>query len=412
MIGHARRTIMIVTPNLEIGGAQENLATMAKYLPRVGFDVVVCTFEDGPLRDELEHVGAPIVVLGGRRHSALAVPWFLLEMSRRRTEMRRVIERYDVGVVQTRGLGTLDFLVMTMRLGRPRVQVWWTIENVRFMVRREHLGRQAWLLRPKRAAHRALYRLGTRLVNGVIVVSDETARSYLRSTRGCPAKVHVVPNGVDTERYPAVVDRAGIRSGLGLDDDHHVMTMVGTFKRQKGHSVLVDAMRELAPRFPGLHVLLVGDGELRAEIERLVCSAGLSERVHFLGSRRDVPAILAASDSFVLPSLWEGLPIALVEAMASGLPIVATEVSGTSQVMVDGATGWLVPPGDAAALADAVGDLLAHPQRARRMAATARHRVNRWFGARRQAEQLASLFEGADRAPAVPSRASVQVASQ
>ncbi|GIU90035.1 MAG: hypothetical protein KatS3mg010_1134 [Acidimicrobiia bacterium] len=73
-------------------------------------------------------------------------------------------------------------------------------------------------------------------MNGVIVVSDETARSYLRATRGCPAKVHVVPNGVDTERYPAAVDRAGIRSELGLDDDHHVMTMVGTFKRQKGHS--------------------------------------------------------------------------------------------------------------------------------------------------------------------------------
>jgi glycosyltransferase involved in cell wall biosynthesis len=412
MTEHARRTIMIVTPNLEIGGAQENLATMAKYLPRVGFDVVVCTFEDGPLRDELEHVGTPIVVLGARRHSALALPWFLLEMSRRRTELRQVIERHGVGVVQTRGLGTLDFLVMTLRLGRPRVQVWWTIENVRFMVRREHLGRQAWLLRPKRAAHRALYRLGTRLVNGVIVVSDETARSYLRATRGCPARVHVVPNGVDTERYPAAADRAGIRSELGLDDDHHVMTMVGTFKRQKGHSVLVDAMRELAPRFPALHVLLVGDGELRAETERLACSAGLSGRVHFLGSRRDVPAILAASDSFVLPSLWEGLPIALVEAMASGLPIVATEVSGTSQVMVDGATGWLVPPGDAAALADAVGDLLAHPQRARRMAATARHRVNRWFSARRQAEQLASLFEGAERAPAVPSRAPVQVASR
>lgn len=412
MIERARRTIMIVTPNLEIGGAQENLATMAKYLPRAGFDVVVCTFEDGPLRDELEHIGTPIVVLGGRRHSALVLPSFLVEMARRRTEMRRVIEQHHVGVVQTRGLGTLDFLVMTLRLGRPRVQVWWTIENIRFMVRREHLGRQAWLLRPKRAAHRALYRLGTRLVNGVIVVSDETARSYLRSTRGCAAKVHVVPNGVDTERYPAVVDRAGLRAQLGLDGSHHVMTMVGTFKRQKGHVVLVDAMRELVPRFPDLHVLLAGDGELRAEIERLARSAGVSERVHFLGSRRDVPALLAASDSFVLPSLWEGLPIALVEAMASGLPIVATEVSGTSQVMVDGTTGWLVPPGDAAALVDAVSDLLAHPQRANRMAATARERVNRWFGARRQAEHLASLFEGAGRPTAAPSRATVQAASR
>jgi glycosyltransferase involved in cell wall biosynthesis len=113
--------------------------------------------------------------------------------------------------------------------------------------------------------------------------------------------------------------------------------------------------------------------------------------VHFLGMRRDVPALLAASDSFVLPSLWEGLPLALVEAMAGRLPVIATRVSGTEQVMIDGKTGWVVPPGDAPALAVAMRELLADDRRAATMAASARHRATR-FSAESQALELSSLF--------------------
>ena len=132
------------------------------------------------------------------------------------------------------------------------------------------------------------------------------------------------------------------------------MTMVGTFKRQKGHIHLITAASAVLPELPNLHLVLAGDGPLLEDVRAQVVAAGLSDRVHFLGTRRDVPALLAASDSFVLPSLWEGLPLALVEAMAGDLPVIATKVSGTEQVMVDGRTGWVVPPGDASALADAM----------------------------------------------------------
>ncbi len=170
------------------------------------------------------------------------------------------------------------------------------------------------------------------------------------------------------------------------------MTMVGTFKRQKGHAVLIAALGAIATRVPRLHVLLVGEGELSDDIRMQVEDAGLTGRVHFLGSRRDVPALLAASDSFVLPSLWEGLPVALVEAMASALPVVATAVSGTRQVMIDGETGFLVPPDDAPALARAIVELLSDPARASEMGVAGRRRVVTHFGAAAQAEHLATLF--------------------
>ena len=191
-------------------------------------------------------------------------------------------------------------------------------------------------------------------------------------------------------------DRRGcgsVREELGLAASDHVMTMVGTFKRQKGHDVLINALGPVVAEHPELHVLLVGEGELEPAVRDAVAAAGLTSRVHFLGSRRDVEALLAASDSFVLPSLWEGLPVALVEAMAAGIPVIATEVSGTSQVMIDGTTGWLVPPGDASALTRAIRELLARSRAARRRWPRPVARgVDAQFNAIGQAEQLAALF--------------------
>jgi glycosyltransferase involved in cell wall biosynthesis len=174
------------------------------------------------------------------------------------------------------------------------------------------------------------------------------------------------------------------------------MIAVATFKPQKGHRVLVEAVDAVARRVPRLHVLLVGDGELAGSISAEIATRGLAGRIHMLGTRRDVADLLAASDSFVLPSLWEGLPVALVEAMASGLPVVATAVSGTSQVVDQGVTGWLVPAGDAAALAEAIAQLVSDPARAAAIGAAGRAHVTRVFGAAAQAERLVELFRRTD----------------
>jgi glycosyltransferase involved in cell wall biosynthesis len=384
-------TVMLVTPNLDIGGAQETARTLAKYLPRAGCRTIVCTFRDGPLRSDIERLGVPVEILPARRHDVLALPWFLVEMVRLRRTMLRLVEEHGVDVVQVQTLGTPAFLTMTLRV-RGRVQVWWRVPNIIFLVREDTVGPHRWLLGAKRAAHRWLYRNGARLVDGVIAVSDEVAHAFCRTVGYHGDGVEVVANGVDVERYPAAADRGEIRSRLGFGPDDHLMTMVGTFKRQKGHRFLVEATASIVARFPALHVLLVGDGDLKDEIGAQVQEIGLSGRIHFLGSRRDVADLLLASDSFVLPSLWEGFSVALIEAMASRLPVIATAVSGTTQVMIDGATGWLVPPADADALAAAMIQLLSDRDRAAAVAATAHDRVAASFGAGAQAERLAALF--------------------
>lgn len=384
-------TILLLSPNLDVGGVQETIRNLAKYLPRAGHATVVCTFADGPLRPEIEELGVPVVVLPRRTHRVIEFPRFCGELLRARRALAEVIDRHRVDVVlQTQANPTLSLLVVSLRLRRG-LQVWWTIQNTVFLVRRDQLTRDYWLLGAKRVAHRWLYRIGARSVHGVIAVSDETARAV--HAFGIPDRqVTVVCNAVDLERYPAPIDRAAKRAELGFGPHEHVMIMVGTFKRQKGHVHLVDAAAAVLPDHPELHLVLAGDGPLVDEVRSRVTAAGLTDRVHFLGTRRDVPDLLAASDSFVLPSLWEGLPLALVEAMAGRLPVIATNVSGTEQVMIGGKTGWIVPPGDASALADAMRELLADDRRAATMAASARHRAIR-FSAEAQAAELSALFE-------------------
>lgn len=385
--------VMQLTPNLDVGGAQENLLTVAKYFRALGCRNIVCSFADGPLRREVERLGVPVELLPPRRYPALRLPWFVAEMVARRRALRRIIDEHDVTVVQTRGLGTLDFLAMTLR--RSDVQVWWTIENVEFLVRAEHQLRYPWAAGPKRAMHRLLYRIGAGWVDGILVVSAETEHSFRTAARYRGDNVFVVLNAVDVERYPAPVDRGEMRASLGFGPTDHVMTTVATFKRQKGHEYLVRAFGAVADRHPELHLLFVGEGELGPSLRAQAVSTPGGERIHFVGTRRDVAEILTASDSFVLPSLWEGLPIALVEAMASRLPIIATDVSGTRQAMIDGATGWLVPPGDARCLAAAMSELLADGREAARRAAEARDRVESAFHARDQARQFLELFAAA-----------------
>jgi glycosyltransferase involved in cell wall biosynthesis len=390
-------TVLLAAPNLDVGGVQETTLNLANYLPRTGCAVVVASLLDGPLRPEIERLGTTVELLPPRRHRVLTPVRFGREVLAARAALARVVDRHRVDVVlQTQTNPTLSLLVLSLRLQRG-LQVWWTIQNTVFLIRGDQLTRDHWTLGPKRFVHRWLYRLGARMVTGVIAVSDETARTFREF--GAPAdQIVTVCNAVDTERYPAVVDRDAVRATLGFGPDEHLMVMVGTFKRQKGHTHLVRAAAAVLPERDELHLLLVGDGELAAPIRDEVSAAGLSDRVHFLGTRRDVPELLAASDSFVLPSLWEGLPLALVEAMAAERPVIATAVSGTEQVMIDGTTGWVVPPGDASALADAMRELLADPARAATMAGAARHRAE-GFSCTAQAQELVALFRDA----AVPS---------
>jgi len=202
-------------------------------------------------------------------------------------------------------------------------------------------------------------------------------------------KLRVVYNGIDPGPFGRPADPA-LRAALaGSDPARPIVLAVARLSPQKGLDVLVDA----AAQVPDAAFVVAGGGPERAVLEARARDRGVAARVTFLGPREDVPALLAACDVFVLPSLFEGLPLSVLEAMAAERPVVASRIGGTGEAVVDGCTGRLVPPGDPAALAAAIRELLARPDLARRYAAAGRARLEERFTARRMVEKVSAEYE-------------------
>jgi glycosyltransferase involved in cell wall biosynthesis len=383
--------VLQVVGNLDLGGGQEVVRTLTRHLPAFGCEPVVATFTDGPLRAEIESSGVVVEVLNGRRRDMIALPAAIVDLVRIRRQLAAVIAKHRVQVIQTHLLRSLDFLVLTLR-SEPGVRsIYWTVHNALLDLRADQLQHRRWLLEPKRQLHRVLYRAGGRRVDAFIAVSTDVGEAVRRDYHPRRGRLVVIPNGVDLERFGEPVDRTAVRRRLGVPNGARLLIVVAKLFEQKGHGVLLETLPKVLARHPDLEILLAGEGPLRSQLGRQAETSGSGHRVHFLGNRRDLPELLAASDLFVLPSLWEGLPMALLEAMASRLPVIATDVSGSREVLADGG-GVLVPPGDVERLTSAITDILADPTQASALGQAGRERVERRYSAARQAAQHAALY--------------------
>ena len=223
-----------------------------------------------------------------------------------------------------------------------------------------------------RLQRRIAMRLAVQFSSATVAVSRTLSRHLARDLWLRPSRIVTIPNGV---RPSLTAGPSTLRDELRLQSDDQLTVAVGNLYPVKGHSVLVDAMALLAPRFPRLHVAIAGRGELAAPLRHRAEELGVSDRVHLLGLRSDIANVLSAADLFVLPSLSEGVPLALLEAMLAGKPVVASAVGEVPTVLDGGRAGALVPASDAAALADALEELLSDPARARSLGAAAQARA-------------------------------------
>jgi glycosyltransferase involved in cell wall biosynthesis len=207
---------------------------------------------------------------------------------------------------------------------------------------------------------------------------------------GIPAeKVLVLPTAYIPHR---LTDPTDIRAELGLSPSARVIGVAATLRIEKALEVMISALAEVVQRTPDAHLVIAGDGPRRDALEAQVASMGLTGHVHFLGERRDVTAILETVDIGALSSDWEGMPLFVLECMATGTPVVATNVGGLPEMIEHDRTGLLVPPRDPGALAGAIGALLADPERGRRLAAAAAERMPE-FTIDAVANRFARLYE-------------------
>jgi starch synthase (maltosyl-transferring) len=359
--------VSLVITDLDIGGAERALMALATGLDRRRWrPTVINLSRPGALVDPLRSAGVTVESLDARRRKPLQAI----------TKLARALRRSKPRLVQS----FLFHANVASKLAAPLAGHPWVVGGLRVAERR-----QGWHLKADR--------LTSPLATGSVCVSEGVRRFSLEVARLDPARLVVIPNGVD----PSPIDQATAidRAGLGIPSDSFLTLYVGRLDPQKGLSFLLEAASKVCQARPDWHLALAGDGPLRESLPaQAETFASLSGRVHWLGRRDDVPALLKAADLVVLPSLWEGMPNVVLEAMAAGKAVVGTSVEGTEDLVLPEQTGWLVPPRESNPLAQALLEATADPARLNRFGENARIRVEAEFTPRQVVKAYENLWAG------------------
>ncbi|MEW5767278.1 MAG: glycosyltransferase [bacterium] len=361
--------VMQIIATLVVGGAESQLCELVKGLNKEKYEVSVCCLtRGGPLKEKIEELGIPVYILGKRNKLDFTVLFRLVSL----------LKRKKVDLVHT-WMFTAN---MWGRLAAMLARIPCRIASERNVAL------------AKGTCRNVIDKVLAGFTDLIIANSEGVKNSCLKA--GLPSeKLIVIPNSCDLARFDQRKDQGKIKSDLGIRDDSLLVGTVGNFKpqQQKGQQFLIQAAPEVLSLFPEAIFILVGDGPQREKIERLAVELSISEKVRFLGQRRDVPDILSCLDVFVLPSLYEGLPNVVLEAMACRLPVVGTDVGGTNELVLDGQTGILVPPKDPERLAEAIVTLLRDKGLTRRMAEAGRKRVEEEFSLERMVNSVEEVYD-------------------
>jgi len=372
--------IIYLITDLDVGGAEKGLFQLATRLPRDEFSIEVITLTGGGrIAKWLEEKDIPVTSLDIKRF------WDLAGVFR----LRRLLKNLRPDILHT----FLFHANIVGRVAAVEVGVRAVICSVRVAERRFK-----W--------HLALDWLSSPLMDLEVCVSEGVRRFTETRAKIPKNKLTVIPNGLDPaefEKKDLGPRASGFRNSLHLSPDASVILTIGRLERQKGISFFLQAAREVLREFSQAHFLIVGEGPDKAKLISLVRNLGIEKAVRFLGFRDDVPEIMAAADIFVLASLWEGMPNVVLEAMASGKPVVGTRVEGTDELVISGETGLLVPPADAKALARDIRRLLQEPVLARRMGQAARKRVKEHYTVQKMVERYAQLYRDILKSKSPPS---------
>jgi glycosyltransferase involved in cell wall biosynthesis len=371
--------ILYFIGTLDLGGAERQLVELASHLDRRFSPAVCCLFQRGALADELQRAGVPV---------------------------------FSADLTSVRDKRGLSRAVAVLHLPLDLIRLWWQVRRFRPAILHGVLfhayvlgalvGRLAGVpvvvagrrslshFKRDRFAILLIERLANRLTDAIVANSEAVRKDTIESERLPAARVDVIYNGLDFATYTRSAP-TDVREKLGLGEGPVVLVLANLIP-YKGHTYFLQAWPTVRERFPTAIALFSGEGPARATLEAEARTLGISDSVMFLGSRSDVPDLLAAADVLVHPSLEEGFCNALIEAMAAGLPVVATDVGGNAEAVVQGQTGVVVPPRDAGRLASATIEVLSLPDRGRALGAQGRARVREEFDRQVMVRRYEALY--------------------
>ncbi len=367
--------VLILTVGFTVGGAEQLILMTAPRLRRAGFEVTVACLKGwGPLGDELQAAGIRALALGARTPIDLRAAGRLISLLRRE-RIQIVHAHLFLANVVARLLGRLSASPVVITT---------------------HHDTDVWMGRRHRLLERA-----TAPLSDAVVTCSEAVRQYALATYGLrPGLVQTLRNAIVIPEGRADAEgRERLRRLFRAGPEERVIATVGRLDEpKKGLAVFLRAAGQLARELqrveevPKVRFVLVGEGPARPGLEALAREQGIEHFTTFLGERRDVTDLMEAFDLFVQPSLWEGFGVTLLEAMAAGLPVVASRVGGIPEIVSDGETGCLVAPGDADGLAAECFRLLRDPGLAARMGRAGRARLEENFDIERLVEETAALY--------------------
>lgn len=358
--------VLHLTWSLETGGLERVALDLARGARALGVTPLLASLErGGDLAEQAKALGMEVLFLGKRPGIDLGVAG----------RLRRELLARRVDILHAHNQAPAFYGGLAARLsGIPAVC---TRHGASF---------------GKSYSHQWLSRLGARLCRYTVCVGQDARQVALSRDRTPESRLRLIYNGVDTDAYrPDERARQQVRAELGLSPGQPVLISVGRLSPEKDYPSLLRALASLPQPAPVL--LLVGDGSERAALEELARQLDCPARL--LGLRQDVPRLLGAADVFVLPSLSEGISIAILEAMACGLPVLATAVGGNPELVADGLTGMLTPPAQPQALAAALSRLLEQPETRQAMGQAARQTAQSRFSLRAAVQSYVALYRDA-----------------
>ena len=362
--------ILHIYQNSKIGGVQQQLLSLLKAYNRDVFNPIFCCL--GPkdaISEEIEKVGVEIIALSRSRYHR-----FSLAIVR---DLYRLMKQKNIHIVRTHRYRANLY---------GRLAAWLSGVSVTIISLHDNYNKDMRLER--RIANKIL----SKFTDKMIAVSESIKRDIIKYDGIYPSKILVIPNGIDTERFKPEGIFADLRKEFSIQERDTVIGFIGRIVPAKGLEYLIDAFSYLKEDFKNIKLLIIGEGNLVERLREQAKEKKLDDSIIFPGGRRDIPDILACINIFVMPSIAEGLPNALLEAMAMGKPIVATMIGGIPEVIKNGFNGLLVPPRDPASLATAIKELIGNGQLSARMGQAARDLVMNKYSIRETAQKWESLY--------------------
>ena len=361
--------VMYITHSLGVGGSEKLISDMAVELKRRGFDSVICCLDSlGEWGKKLRKEGFKIFVLGRKKGIDLNVS----------KKIKNIIEKEHPDILHAHHYSPYFYTALS-NFSRRRPKLIFT-EHGRFYPDR---------VRVKRVVFNQFAKLFTDAIIGVCNFTKYSLSKYEMFPQN---KIDVIYNGIKPKKYEGSIDADLKRKELGLGASEVIIGSVGRLCSVKSYNILIRAFGEVKKRLQNVKLLIVGNGALRDDLEALSRHMGLSDDIIFLGERRDVPELMKIFDVFTLSSNLEAASLALLEAMASDLPIVATNVGGNSELIKDNETGVLVDRGDYKKFADAIIRILQNPTVKNAMGEKGRKRVIEKFSFNRMIDEYIRLY--------------------